>query len=157
MKIAIQILLTAIYMLSISGCSYSDPDIFYVDPVPGDTVSVVLSTNLDTVDVAKITDSLLFIFRAEIEGGKFYVANASVGNELIYAYYSDYDPDTISGPYVFSDSFWIMQDLGVGPGMSSLLLEIYHSANTNSLADIVGVEAGVVKTEFDILLEGGDN
>lgn len=156
MKITFQVLLAALFTLTIYGCSYSDPGVYYVEPVPGDSVTVVMSSSLDTVDVAEISDSLLFTFRAEIEGGMFYAAKASVENQFIYEYYANYDPDTISGPYVLSDSFWIMQDHDVGAGISSMLFEIYHSANTNSLADIVRVEAGIFELEYDILLEGGD-
>lgn len=156
MKIAVQILVTTLLALVVSGCSYSDPNIYYVEPTPGDSVTVLVTTNLDTIEIAQINDSLLFTFRAEIEGGKLYAAEASVENQLIYTKYTEYDPDTISGPFVLTDSFWIMQDLDVGPGMSSMLLEIFHSANTNSLADKVGIEASTFELEYDIQLEGVD-
>jgi hypothetical protein len=156
MKIAVQILVTALLTLVVFGCSYTDPDIYYVEPIPGDSVTVVVTTNLDTVELAQINDSLLFTFRAEIEGGKFYAAQASVENQLIYANFTEYDSDTIIGPFVLTGSFWIKQDLDAGPGVSSMLLEIFHSANTNSLADVLGIEVDIFELEYAILVEGGD-
>ena len=140
--------------LATAGCSYSDPDIYYVEPIPGDSAIVVVNTNLDSVDNAEVIDSLLFIFWAEIEGGELYAAQAKVEEQSLYIYYADYDPDTLTGPYVISDSFWIMQDLNVGPGISTLTFSIYYSSNTNSLADVFGLEANVLDLEYAITLEG---
>jgi len=154
MKTAFHLLMIAMLTLVAAGCSYSDPDIYYVEPIPGDSARLVVNTNLDSIDNAEVIDSLLFKYRAEIEGGELYAAQGKVEDQPLYIYYANYDPDTLSGPYILSDSFWIMQDLQAGPGISKLQFSIYYSSNTNSLADAVGLEAHVLNLEYTITLEG---
>jgi len=156
MKNIFQVLTAVLFTLAAAGCSYSDSDIYFVDPIPGDSATVVVSTNLDTMDRVVVTDSLLFKYRAEITGGELYATQAIVENLAIYLNVTDYDPDTIIGSYVLSDSFWIMQDLDVGTGINTLQFSIYYSSNTNSLADMIGVEASTLDLEYPIVLEGGD-
>ena len=139
-----------------AGCTYSDSEYYYANPFPGDTATVTVSTNLDTIDVAVISDSLLFKFSAEIENGELYFANASISSLTLYQYLADYDPDTLTGPYVLTDSFWIRSDLAPDTEIYPLLLTIYYSSNTNSLGDRLGVEADVLNLDFNLLLQGGD-
>lgn len=156
MKNFFNVLTAALFTLAATGCSYSDPDIYFADPIPGDSAIVVVSTNLDTMDRVVITDSLLFKYRAEITGGELYLTQARLEDQTLYLYVTDYDSDTIIGSYVLSDSFWIMQDLNLGTGINTLQFSIYYSSNTNSLADMMGVEASTLDLEYPIVLEGGD-
>ncbi len=156
MKNIFQILPAVLFTLAAAGCSYSDPDIYFVDPIPSDSATVVVSTNLDTMDRVVVTDSLLFKYRAEITGGELYFTQAIVEDLALYLYVTDYDPDTIIGSYVLSDSFWIMQDLDVETGINTLQFSIYYSSNTNSLADMMSVETSTLDLEYPIVLEGGD-
>ena len=145
-----------ILAMILASCSYSNSDIYYVSPVPGDSATVVLTTNLDTIDPVVISDSLLFKYRAEIEDGELYFTSASIGPSTIYQYATDYDPDTVIGPYVLIDSFWIWSDPATDTGLYTLLFTVYYSSNTNSLADELGIEADILDLEFDLLVEGGE-
>ena len=140
----------------LAACSYSSSEIYYASPVPGDTATVVLSTNLDNIDTVVISDSLLFKYRAEIENGELYFTSASVGPTTLYQHATDYDPDTLMGPFVLRDSFWIWSNPATDTALYSLLFTVYYSSNTNSLGDKLGIEADILKLEFDLLVEGGE-
>lgn len=140
----------------LAACSYSSSEIYYASPVPGDTATVVLSTNLDNIDTAVISDSLLFKYRAEIENGELYFTSASVGTTTLYQHATDYDPDTLMGPFVLRDSFWIWSNPATDTALYSLLFTVYYSSNTNSLGDKLGIEADILTMEFDLLVEGGE-
>ncbi len=144
-----------ILAMFLAACSYSSSEIYYANPVPGDTATVMLSTNLDTIDTVVISDSLLFKYRAEIENGELYFTSASIGTTTLYQYATDYDPDTVIGPYVLTDSFWIWSDPATDTGLYSLLFTLYYSSNTNSLGDQLGVEADILNLEFELFVEGG--
>lgn len=154
MRAATSIFLMLVMFLA--ACSYSSSEIYYASPVPGDTATVVLSTNLDNIDTVVISDSLLFKYRAEIENGELYFTSASVGPVTLYQHATDYDPDTLMGPFVLRDSFWIWSDPATDTGLYSLLFTVYYSSNTNSLGDELGIEADILKLEFDLLVEGGE-
>lgn len=141
--------------LLLAGCTYSNSDIYYVTPVAGDSASVVLTTNVDSLDPIIVSDSLLFKYSLQIEGGELYLQEASVSNIILYQHYTEYDPDTIVGPFVFSDSFWIYSTMAPDTAVYPMLFTAYYSANTNSLADVLGVEANLLEQEFELLLEGG--
>ena len=149
-------MVTAMVMLAVAGCTYTDQEIYYVEPVPSDSAVIAVTTNLDTIEQVVITDSLMFRYRAEIEGGELYFAEASIGSLTLYQLATDYDPDTVTGPYITTDSFWIRSDIAPGTNLYSLQFSLYYSSNTNSLADQVGIEADILNLEFDLLLEGGD-
>jgi len=72
----------------------------------------------------------------------------------IYLAYTAHSSDTISGSFIVSDSFWIRQDQLADTGVSTLGFNVYYSANTNSLADIVGLEAEILELEFKLSQEG---
>ncbi|MCP4313764.1 MAG: hypothetical protein GY790_21125 [Bacteroidetes bacterium] len=154
MKTTPGLLLITLLTMVMGACSYSDTEIYYVEPVPNDSALMVLTTSLDTVGEAIITDSLLFTYRAVIEGGKLYFTEASIDNFILHQHETDYDPDTITGPFVLSDSFWIRRDMPVLPGINSMLFTLYYSSNTNSLADILGVEANIFEEEYIIDMGG---
>ena len=144
-----------ILAIFLAACSYSNSEVYYASPVPGDTATVILSTNLDTIDTPVISDSLLFKFRAEITNGELYFSSASIESATLYQYATDYDPDTIIGSFVLTDSFWIWNNPATGPGLYTLLFTLYYSSNTNSLGDKLDIEADVLNLEFDLLVEGG--
>jgi hypothetical protein len=147
--------LVALFTLLTPGCTYSDSKIYYATPVPGDSARVVVFTNLDDIDTTVIVDSLMFKYEAEIEGGELYFLEASISNILLYQNLPDYNPDTITGPYILVDSFWIPGEVVAETGLSSLLFSLYYSSNTNSLADKVHVEADILNLDFDLMMEGG--
>ena len=144
-----------ILAMFLASCSYTNSEIYYAYPVPYDSATVVLSTNLDTIDPVIVSDSLLFKYRTEIENGELYFTSASIGSAIIYQYAADYDPDTIIGPYVLRDSFWIWSDRATDTALYTLLFTVYYSSNTNSLSDELGYEADILNQEFDLLVEGG--
>ena len=155
MKTVFQVLFIALLTLAVAGCSYTDSDIYYAEPIPGDSARVEVITNLDTIDNAEIIDSLLFKYSAEIEGGELYATQAKIEGQSLYIFYTDYNPDTLTAPYILSDSFWIMQDMQMGPRKNTLEFSIYYSSNTNSLADVIGTEAHVLELEYAITMGGG--
>lgn len=142
-------------LLLAMACTYTNSEFYYATPIPGDSASINVSTNLDTVDPISIKDSLLFKYRAEINNGKLYLANASISSYTLYQFYPEYDPDTLMAPYVLVDSFWIWSDLASDTGVYPMLLEFYYSSNTNSLGDVLGLEADILELNFDLILEGG--
>lgn len=142
-------------LLLAMACTYSNSEFYYATPIAGDSATVVVSTNLDTIDPIIIKDSLLFKYRAEIDNGKLYLANASIFSYTLYQFYTEYDPDTLLAPYVLVDSFWIWSDLAADTGTYPMLLELYYSSNTNSLGDVLGFEADILQLNFDLKLEGG--
>ncbi len=156
MKSAFASIIIAVALL-LAGCTYSNPDTYFVTPQADDSASVAVSTNLDSLDPIIVSDSLLFKYSVQIEGGELYLQEASVSNLTLYQHYTDYDPDTIPGPYVFSDSFWIYSAIAPDTALYPMLFSIYYSSNTNSLADVLSVEANILNLEFKLLLEGRPN
>jgi len=63
--------------------------------------------------------------------------------------------DTLSEVYMLGGLFLIPGDLPVSPGDNSLTMDFYYSANTNSLADVLGIEAESVELEYTITFEEG--
>lgn len=142
-------------ILALAGCTYMDQEIYYVVPVPSDSADIAVTTNLDTSEQVVITDSMMFRYRSEIEGGELYFAEATIGKLILYQLATNYDPDTVTGPYILTDSFWIRSDIAPATNIYSMQFSLYYSSNTNSLADFVGIEADMLNLEFDLLLEGG--
>lgn len=140
--------------LLLAGCSYTNSDIYYVTPLADDSASVAVITNLDSLDPIIVSDSLLFKYSVQIEGGELYLQEASISSLTLYQHYTNYDPDTIVGPFVFTDSFWIYSAIAPDTALYPMLFSIYYSSNTNSLADVLGVEADILDLEFKLLLEG---
>ena len=155
MKRALVSMLITLALL-LAGCSYSNSEIYYAYPIPGDSATLVVTTNLDSLDRVVITDSLIFKYSAQIEGGALYFTQASIRSFTLYQYATNYDPDTITGPYVLTDSFWIFRDMATDTGIYSMLFTLYFSSNTNSLGDKVGIEADILNLDFDLVVEGGD-
>ena len=113
----------------INACMYSDNGVYTVDPVEGDPPVVHAVTSLDTIDQAVVNDSLEVFYEVSIQNGELYILDVLIGNAPIY------DSDTTSG------SFWIYFFDVQQPGIDTLRMNFYYSSNTNSLADVLGVEA----------------
>jgi hypothetical protein len=113
----------------INACTYSDDGIYRVDPVPDDPPLVLATTNLDSIENLVITDSLEVEYDLSIQNGELYILDVTVGNESIY------QSDTTNG------SFWVYANDSGLPGIDTLRMDFYYTSNTNSLADILGLEA----------------
>ena len=127
----------------IGACTYSESGIYHVDPVPGEVPIISVSTNLDTIDNVIVTDSLEVAYNVEIENGDFYLVEAYLANQL--AYYSD----TTHG------AFWISWELVGEPGIDTLSFYFLYSTNSNSLAEIVGVEYNLIQLDYEINFDPG--
>jgi hypothetical protein len=148
------IILSAISFFMIA-CSYSNTDIYFVDPEPGEPAIIFATSNLDTMVDPTVTDSLLIIYKVEIDHAELYYVEGGMENYRVYGLTPVYDPDTLVGPFVVTDSFWLQGTLPVEPGAKSLFLSFYYSSNTNSLGDILGVEVDILDLEYTVHMEGG--
>jgi len=113
----------------INACTYSDDGVFTVDPVSDDPPVVWATTNLDSMENPVITDSLEVEYDISIQNGELYLLDVTLGHEPFY------ESDTTKG------SFWIYAYDSELPGIDTLRMNIYYSSNTNSLADILRLEA----------------
>jgi len=136
------------------GCIYSSNELYTVEPVPGVPPTVFATASLDTVDANPYTDSLMVSYEISVNGGELYYVESLIEQYSIYEYLPDYDPDTLHGPYVQADSFWLAVAVPPDSGIYTLYLDFYYSTNTNSLGDILGVEANVLTLEFLIDFKG---
>ena len=127
----------------ISACVYTNSGTYYVDPVPGEPPTISVSSNLDTMYDPRVIDSLEIIYEVEIVNGEFYLVDAVVNDTSVYS------SDTING------SFWIQSSLVEEPGVDTIFMRIYYSTNSNSLADVVGLEANILDLEYPVTFEGG--
>ncbi|MEN8226547.1 MAG: hypothetical protein ABFS38_00225 [Bacteroidota bacterium] len=141
-KHLISIILTALVAM-ISACTYSESGIYRVDPVPGDPPMISAHTNLDTIIDPTVIDSLEVIYNVDIENGKFYQVEAFVFDKLVHS------SDTTHG------SFWITSAFVTDTVVDTLSLYFFHSTNSNSLADIVGLEYDYIELDYPIIFEEG--
>ncbi|MFH0758851.1 MAG: hypothetical protein V2B15_16300 [Bacteroidota bacterium] len=155
MKILRPFIILLVISFFLIGCSYSNTEIYFVDPEPGEPAIIFATSNLDSMVDPSVTDSLLIIYKLEIEHAELYYVEGGMENYRIYELTPDYDPDTLAGPFVVTDSFWLQGSLPVEPGSKSLFLSFYYSSNTNSLGDILGVEVDILDLEYTVTMEGG--
>jgi hypothetical protein len=120
------------------GCFFSDTSIYEAEPVAGDPPILTVSTNLDTLIDPPVNDSLQVIYGIEVSGGEFYYMFADVGENPVF------ESDSSDG------SFWIPSSLAETPGVDTLMLEIYYSTNTNTLADKVGYDVNVEQFKYPV-------
>jgi hypothetical protein len=143
MKSVLTIFLAGMTVL-LGSCYYNDNGVYFVDPVPGEPPVISVTTNLDTLAGPEVTDSLEVTYDVVIENGEFYLVEANVSNNWIF--YSD----TTHG------SFWLYPGDVTYPGVDTLYLYFYYSTNSNSLADIVKLEANLIRRTYGIdFKEGG--
>jgi hypothetical protein len=143
MRNLLLVLLTGV-LLMLGSCFYNETGVYVVDPVPGDPPVFSVTTNLDTLTEIEINDSLEVHYEAMIDNGEFYLMEAYVANEGLY--YSD----------SIRNSFWLQHDDVPFPGTDTLLLVFYYSTNSHSLADIINLEANIVRKKYGILFNRGD-
>ncbi len=150
-------LCTLLFSLSflLDGCSYSTSDIYLVEPLAGQPTLIQVTTNLDTLIDPVVFDSLLVIYECQIDQGELYYVESGMENYWMYDLTPDYDPDTLTEPFVVVDSFWLQASLPVDAGSHTLIISFYYSSNTNSLGDVLGVEADILDLEYSIRMEGG--
>lgn len=122
----------------INACTYSDYGTHVVEPVAGDPPTITASTNLDTLLNPEVSDSLKVVYEVVVQNGTFYLLDATVGNSPVF------DSDTSHG------TFWLYPNDVQVPGVDTLTLLIYYSSNTNSLADVLGIEALYLRLNYAI-------
>ncbi len=144
MRSAIYMILSALLRASFPGCFYSDSDMYYVDPVPDDPPLVALSTNLDTMGIPTVSDSLEVTYLVEVSNGEFYYMYAYLAASTIY------ESDSTQG------TFWVTPFMADSSGIDTLYMDFYFSTNSNSLADQFGYEAVVESLAYaiDFSIEG---
>lgn len=136
MKNWITILSITLLLSGFSGCFYSDTDMYFVEPVPGDPPQLTVTTNLDTLYNPLVDDSLEVTYLADITGGELYYVYAELAQSTVF------ESDSTQG------SFWITPFMADSAGIDTLHMGFYYSANTNSLADLFGYEARVKYLDF---------
>jgi len=135
MKKLVPVILAGIFLLYRS-CFYAESDVYFVDVVPGDPPIFSVSVNLDTIVEPEVNDSLEVFYGAEIEKGEFYLAQAFVSKSVVF------ESDSVA------NSFWLFPGDVPYPGVDTLYIIFYYSTNTNSLADIVRLEANIVQRKY---------
>ncbi len=142
MKNTILIFIVLGIVCLINGCIYSDEGVYYVDPVADDPPLILASTNLDSIENPVVSDSLEVVYDISIQDGKLYLLDVILGNQFLY------ESDTTQG------SFWIYASDSELPGIDTLRMNIYYSSNTNSLGDILDVEARELDLKYAIEFKG---
>lgn len=129
--------------LWLGSCYYTDRDINYVEPVPGDPPILTVITSLDTLAEPEVVDSMLIRYEVVVENGEFYLMQAYVGNVLLFA------SDSVE------NNFWLFTDDVPYLGTDTLYMDFYYSTNSNSLADLVGAEAYIEQLVYGIKFSEG--
>jgi hypothetical protein len=137
MKKLVLIIFAGIFALTRS-CFYAESDVYFVDVVPGEPPLFSVAVNLDTIVEPEVVDSLEVWYGAEIENGEFYLAQAFVSNSVVF------QSDSLQ------NSFWLYPGDVPYPGVDTLYVSFYYSTNSNSLADIVKLEANIVQRKYAV-------
>jgi hypothetical protein len=138
MKKVRPIWVTGIVFCLLSACYFTDDSLYEVDPVAGDPPVVSVITNLDTMELPTVNDSLQVIYDLSIENGQFFFMEALVTEGMVHT------SDSASG------SFWIYPFQSQINDIDTLRLDFYHSSNTNTLADLTGYEARITRLKYAI-------
>lgn len=137
----------------VTGCIYSNSEVYTVSPVPGTPATVSASTNLDPDNPNPYNDSLRVSYDFSIDNGELFFVEGRIEQYPIYELVPD--PDTTGGPYIRSDTFWLSVVVPPDSGIYALYLSFFYSPNTNSLGDILGIEADVLELEYLVDFKGG--
>jgi len=129
--------------LWLGSCYYTDRDIYFVEPVPGDPPALTVATSLDTLSEPEVVDSMEIRYEVAVENGEFFLLQAYVGNVLLFA------SDSVE------NNFWLFTADVPYPGLDTLYMDFYYSTNSNSLADIVGAEANISHLAYGITFSEG--
>lgn len=130
-------------LLTLVSCFYNESEVYFVDPVPGDPPSFSVTTSLDTLIDPEINDSLEVGYDVLIDNGDFYLMEAYLAGNWLY------NSDSIR------DAFWLQHNDAPFPGVDTLILIFYYSTNSNSLADVIKLEANVVQKKYGIRFNEG--
>lgn len=136
------IILIAAFATLLSACIYTNYDTYYVVPEPDDPPVISMTTNLDTLENPLVVDSLEVSYEIVIENGEIYLVEALLSELPVYK-------DTVA-----AGAFWLLAEMWGEVGVDTLRIYVYYSTNTNSLGDIVGVEANVLNMEFPVTYDG---
>ena len=115
-------------LLVMNSCIYSEEEDYFKDIVPGTPPNVSLSTNLDTINIPEVFDSLEIHYTIEITGGELIWSQFLLEDSIVFS--------SASAP----NSFWLVNNMYYS-GLLKLRMEAYYNSNTGSLADIIGIEA----------------
>ena len=143
MRKAVLFLVKVSLLFLAPSCFYSDPEIFEVEPLPGDPPVFSVSTNLDSLDHPPVNDSLELIYQVEISGGELYYVYAEIAGTPVF------ESDSTFG------LFWIYPGMADSTGVYTLSMDFYYSSNSNSLAARVGYEALVDHLQIPLDFNGG--
>jgi len=143
MRQYISIFFAALLLSGLPACFYSDSEVYYVEPIPGDPPLLSVSTNLDTLYNPPVNDSLEVIYQVEIAGGELYYVYAEVASSPVF------ESNSTHG------SFWINPGMADYLGVDTLLMEFYYSTNSNSFSDRIGYEAQVDTLKYAINFSPG--
>ena len=143
MRIRISILISALLLLWLPACFYSDTEMYYVDPIAGDPPLVTVSTSLDSLHNPPVNDSLEVEYLVEINGGELYYVYAEIASSMVF------ESDSTQG------MFWITPFMADPFEIDTLHMRFYYSSNTNSLADKLGYEALVKYLDFALDFNAG--
>lgn len=140
--------------LVLASCIYSNNEVYVAEPQQSNPAVIDFRSNLDSISPLLIGDSLLFSYETTITGGELYFVDAFLEDQWLYDRDVEYDPDTLTGPFTLADSFWI-QAAGL-PDQEQLELSVflYHSSNSNTLADLLGLEYNVSEHYYNLTQEG---
>jgi hypothetical protein len=138
------LIISVVLLVLIAGaCVYTDNEIYAVEPEPGDPPTISVTTNLDTIPDPTVVDSLGVSFLVNLENGRLYLVDVLLNNTVVFS------EDTTMG------TFWLRNSLVETPGNDTLYMNVYYSTNSNSLADLFGVEANTLSIKYPIKFEGG--
>jgi hypothetical protein len=143
MGIRISILTTALFLLWLPACFYSDSEMYYVEPLAADPPVISVSTNLDSLFNPPVNDSLEVEYLVDISGGELYYVYAEIANSMVF------ESDSTRG------IFWVTPYMADSAGIDTLHMQFYYSSNTNSLADKLGYEALVKYLDFALDFNAG--
>jgi len=138
MRKAILVLISFTVLVLLSACSFTDTEFYRADPVADDPPVVSVLTNLDTLFNPKVNDSLQVIYEVSVVNGNFYFMEALVSSWTIHSSDSAYG------------SFWVYPSQSYETDLDTLYLDIYHSSNSNTLADRIGYEASITRQAYII-------
>lgn len=141
------------FTLLLSSCIYSDEGEHYVIPVPGEPPVFSAQTNLDTFGIIETSGQVMVRYTAQIENGILYQVTGEVDETEAYDSLLYLEANVGSGAKIISDSFIIQKDVELLPGENVLSLYFYYSTNSNTLADLVGVESNITELFYFIYLE----
>jgi len=150
------IIILLVFTLLPAACTYSDPGYFMVDPVPDDSATIDVHTNLDTMIDPTVTasDTLWVVFEAKVNNGELYRAICILEDSIVYDSITASEVDTLYESFILLDSFGIPPSIPLDPGLYPLYMDFLYSTNTNSLGDIFSYEWETKELEYIILVEG---